>query len=164
MGAYVRKATVGAVVAVMMALAAAGVAQAAWSGVDPVVTGRYNHTATLLQDGRVLVTGGNDNAPVAGARLYDPATGTWSNAAAMHVGRSGQAAALLRDGRVLVAGGVAPADVPSGSEYTATAEIYDPATDSWASAGSMSTVRFEPTMTVLDDGRVLVAGGFDVGA
>ncbi len=43
--------------------------------------------------------------------------------------------------------------------YTRTAEIYDPATDSWTSAGTMSTGRFQPTMTALEDGRVLVAGG-----
>jgi N-acetylneuraminic acid mutarotase len=151
---------VGAVLVVMMALAGAGVAQAAWSGMDPLPSGRYNHTATVLADGRVLVAGGSDSAPLASARLYDPTTNAWSDAASMSLARHGQAAALLKSGKVLVAGGVGPgADPASVGDYTATAEIYDPTANSWSKAASMSTGRFEPTMTVLKDGRVLLAGG-----
>src|SRR5918996_3558923 len=102
MGGNARRAAVGAVLVVMMAFAGAGVAQAAWSGMDPLPSGRYNHTATVLSDGRVLVAGGADSAPLASARLYDPKTNAWSDAAAMNLARHGQAAALLHSGKVLV--------------------------------------------------------------
>src|SRR3954453_21229573 len=160
MGGFVRT-TVGIVLAVTMALGAAGAAQAAWSGADSLSSGRYNHTATLLNDGRVLVAGGNNSRPLDSARLYDPATGRWSSAAPMNVAREGDGAVVLRSGKVLVAGGVTPsADTASATgAYTRTAEIYDPARNTWARTQSMGTARFQPTMTVLQDGRVLVAGG-----
>src|SRR4051812_19466211 len=160
MGVVIRKAALGAALASMVALALAGVAQAAWSGVGALSGGRYNHTATLLNDGRVLVAGGSNTGALASAQLYDPKTGTWSNAASMNVARAGQGAVRLDSdrpdsGNVLVAGGV-KAD---GSTYTASAEVYDPSADRWTTVGEMSTPRFQPTMTLLDDGRVLVAGG-----
>src|SRR4051812_25182846 len=161
MGVFIRRTTGMVVLAVAVALAAAGGAQAAWSGVDGLGTGRYNHTATVLQDGRVLVAGGYDNKPLATARIYDPAAGAWSDAASMQVARQGQAAVRLQSGKVLVAGGYAAdesADSPSG--YTRTAEVYDPESNTWSrTADDMGTGRFQPTMTVLEDGRVLVAGG-----
>jgi N-acetylneuraminic acid mutarotase len=161
MGVFIRRTTGMVVLAVTLALAAAGGAQAAWSGVDGLGTGRYNHTATVLQDGRVLVAGGYDNKPLATARIYDPAAGAWSDAASMKVARQGQAAVRLQSGKVLVAGGYAAdesADSPSG--YTRTAEVYDPESNTWSrTAHDMSTGRFQPTMTLLEDGRVLVAGG-----
>ena len=93
------------VLTVTVALAAAGGAQAAFSGVGALGTGRYNHTATLLQDGHLLVAGGSNNGPLDSARVYDPAQNTWSNAASMSVAREGDAAVLLHSGKVLVAGG-----------------------------------------------------------
>jgi hypothetical protein len=160
MGGNARRAAVGAVLVVVTALAGTGVAQAAWSGMDPLPAGRYNHTATVLKDGRVLVAGGADTAPTASARLYDPATNLWSDAGSMHNARHGQAAALLGDGTVLVAGGCVPDPNPDAiCAYTNTAEVYDPAAGTWTAAASMTTGRYEPTMTVLGDGRVLVAGG-----
>jgi hypothetical protein len=57
---------------------------------------------------------------------------------------------LLQDGRVLVAG---------GAFFKPTAEIYDPATDTWTLTGDMATDRSSHAMTVLQDGRVLVIGG-----
>ncbi len=74
---------------------------------------RISHSATLLFDGRVLVTGGFDgsNPPrccvMASAELYNPATGRWSSAAGMAVDRRDHTATLLPDGKVLVTGGVA---------------------------------------------------------
>ena len=161
MGGFFHRTTVGVVLAVVMALVGAGAAQAAWSGSTALTTGRYNHTATLLDDGRVLVAGGNDTDPLASAQLYDPATNGWSNAGAMNSARHGHAAVLLKSGKVLVAGGYAPTADPvsPASGYTRTAEVYDPAANSWTKVASMSAGRFQPTMTALDDGRVLVAGG-----
>jgi len=67
----------------------------------------------------------------------------------MGTARVGAAATLLKDGRVLVAGG-----------WLATAELFDPATGTFAPTGSMQMAR--TTATLLNDGKVLVTGGLDV--
>jgi len=69
--------------------------------------------------------------------------------------RSSHAAALLPDGRVLIAGGY------RNPNYLASAELYDPETGVFTSAGSMYYGRYRDTATVLPDGRVLIAGGYD---
>src|SRR3954447_1083006 len=82
-GVFIRKAALGAALASMVALALAGAAQAAWSGVGSLTSGRYNHTATLLNDGRVLVAGGSNSGALDTAQLYDPHDNTWSSAGDM---------------------------------------------------------------------------------
>jgi Tol biopolymer transport system component len=118
---------------------------------------RDQHTATLLQDGRVLVVGGGGEgySSVSSADLYDPATGKFSKTGSMKVGRWLHTATLLQDGRVLVTGGRSPKD----SVYT-SAETYNPATGKFSSAGSMSDGRQQHTATLLQDGRVFIAGGY----
>ncbi len=119
--------------------------------------GRAFHTATLLNNGKVLVTGSYAPGPVnslASAELYDPASDTWSAAPSMGVGRAFHKATLLNNGKVLVTGG------HTGFLITASAELYDPATNTWSAAPSMSTPRFEATATLLTSGKVLIAGGF----
>ncbi len=109
------------------------------------------HTATLLPDGKVLVTGNGQYA-----ELYDPATGTWSPAAAMGMSREYHTATLLPDGRVLVAGGC----IDYCTWALSSAELYDPATGIWSPTGSMGAWRASHTLTLLPDGRVLAAGGY----
>src|SRR3954454_9966506 len=161
MGVNVHRTAVGVVMAVAMVLVGTSAAQAAWSaGAGSLTSGRYNHTATLLKDGRVLVAGGNNSGPLDSAALYDPGSNQWSNAAAMNVARHGHAAARLQSDKVLVAGGfTAGADEDSTDGYTKSAEVYDPTANTWSKVASMGAARYEPTMTVLKDGRVLVAGG-----
>lgn len=132
-----------------------------WSLTDPMNTARYVHTATLLSDGQVLVTGGDNFSSflfLDSAEIYDPATGAWSVASSMSTARYAHRATLLPDGGVLVIGGNSDRSFGAGT-YPAGAEIYDPATNTWASAGSMSTGRNAATATLLPDARVLVAGG-----
>jgi len=134
--------------------------------------GRAEHTATLLRNGQVLVAGGYSrlgSASLASADLYTPAPGPsepglWSSAAPLSHGRSGHAAVLLADGRVLVTGGAAfPAiGISPGGAAPARlpAEIYDPMTNSWSDAATPALDRpANPTATLLNNGRVLVAGG-----
>jgi len=124
---------------------------------------RYRHTATLLQDGRVLVVGGVGSAYtfLGSAELYDPVSGTWSLTGSMHLPRVDHTATLLSDGRVLVAGGETSGNPPYFGQ-TGTAEIYDPATGMWSLTGSMNIIRSVDAAVRLQDGRVLVAGGFSV--
>jgi hypothetical protein len=120
-------------------------------------TFRDNHTATLLEDGRVLVTGGGGEAYASStsADVYDPATGMFTPTGPMHTGRWLHTSTLLDDGRVLVLGGRSPQD----SVYD-SAELYDPEAGAFADAGAMREGRQQHTATLLDDGRVLIAGGF----
>jgi putative Ig domain-containing protein/galactose oxidase-like protein len=121
---------------------------------------RLYSDAALLQDGRVLVTGGLDhNAGVlSSADLYDPATRTFSATGKMAATRSCHTATSLKDGRVLVAGGFDG----NGGEL-ATAEIFDPAKGTFVATGSMAAPRVCQTATLLKDGRVLILGGLHNG-
>ena len=109
----------------------------------------FGDTATLLADGRVLVTIGCSTA----AELYDPATGTFSPTGSLTATRGGKTATLLRDGRVLIAGGGNCGDAAHDGIW-ASAELYDPATGTFSPTGSMGTPRLRPTATLLQDGRV----------
>ena len=89
-----------------------------------LTTGRYDHTATLLANGKVLVTGGyisGGATPLITAELYDPATKGWTAAGSMSVTRGSHTATLLANGKVLVTGGQV-----GGVGIVATAELYDP--------------------------------------
>lgn len=130
-------------------------------------------TTTLLPSGKLLLVGGTDSDNKSSAEIYDPLVPThpapppppppylptippveaWSLVENMSIGRTGHSATLLSDGRVLVAGGFSfPTDV-------ASAEIFDPVTNHWASTGSYEASRSGNTLTLLNDGSVLAAGG-----
>jgi len=114
-------------------------------------TGRHDHTATRLQDGRILVAGGGQGLQIGVvADLIDERTGAVSSGGAMNVPRYWHAEALLPDGRVLLAGGL----------NRLQAEYWDPDTNLWRLlAQPLVHTRERPTATVLADGRVLIAGG-----
>ena len=85
-----------------------------------LIAARTWHTATRLLDGRVLIAGGSTGwggNPLNSAEIYDPATRTFTLTGTMQYARTLHAATLLPDGKVLITGG-----------YSATAEIYNPAT------------------------------------
>src|SRR6266581_2565543 len=124
--------------------------------------GRYSHTATLLPNGKVLVTGGETTlcgccvAPTSSAELYDPDSGRWSRTGDMTTTREFHTATLLTNGTVLVAGGAGGDAVP---DFLSSAEMYDPTTEKWKTTTPMNVARLTHTATLLADGRVLVAGG-----
>ncbi len=122
-------------------------------------TARELHTATLLGDGKVLITGGIVDASSfpTQALLYDPAKGTFApTTGSMTISRVSPEAVLLKTGKVLLVGGKGP------NLALSTAELYDPATQTFASTtGSMATARTYHTATLLSDGTVLVTGGLD---
>ena len=107
---------------------------------------RSNHTATLLPNGKVLITGGSTDTR---AELYDPSTGTFSVTGSMHIWRTTHSATLLLNGKVLIVGGASDTSV----------EVYDPASGNFSLTGSTSESRAYHTATLLPDGKVLVAGG-----
>jgi N-acetylneuraminic acid mutarotase len=153
-----------------------------WTATGDMISPRARHTATLLQDGRVLVAGGICNGPppgrpaifspdldpmgaVATAELYDPQTGKWTSTGTMTTPRVGHAATLLPDGEVLVAGAEHADDTfgwpePFKRGIQDSAELYNPATGKWIATGSMTAARTDEVAALLGNGKVLVAGGF----
>jgi hypothetical protein len=126
-------------------------------------TARVQATATVLLDGRVLVAGGAEGASgtlPASAETYDLKTGRFSGTGSMTVARSRHTATLLQDGRVLIAGGDSPVQLATAGVYVTTGEVYDPASGIFSDAGRMTGMRAEHTATLLQDGRVLIEGGW----
>ncbi|AUX43351.1 uncharacterized protein SOCE26_047990 [Sorangium cellulosum] len=149
-----------------------------WSPPTTMLTGRYRHTATALKDGRVLVAGGVESSihgpALSSAEVFDPASGTWSQVGPMSTARYAHTATRLLDGRVLVLGGVnvsgaADNDGPDDSGSAApeerrvldAVEVFDPVSGAWSALDPMPTARYAHSATLLSDGRVLVAGGYD---
>jgi hypothetical protein len=134
-----------------------------FSPTGDMTTERMYHTATLLPNGKVLIAGGFailSGWPVwASSELYDPATGTFSRTGSMTTPRNSHTATLLPNGKVLIAGGDLGTGGSSGSSALASAELYDPATGTFAATGSMTSARRSHTATLLNDGKVLIAGG-----
>ena len=131
-----------------------------WTLTGSLTDARVLHTAALLLNGQVLVAGGWPNhthtgGALASAELYDPATGNWSFTGSMNIRRVYHTETLLLDGRVLVVGCFTDG-------FTNSAELYDPATGTWSLTGSTTTPHFGfHTATLLPNGMVLVAGGYD---
>lgn len=130
-------------------------ATGAFAATGSLTVGRSEHTATLLNNGRVLITGG----ATAIAELYDPATGTFTPAGSMTSVRQYSTAALLNNGKVLIVGGGINI---FGGPNLASAELYDSSSQTFTSLGNMNSVRaWFPSATVLTNGQVLIAGGFN---
>jgi len=117
---------------------------------------RSGHTATLLPNGQVLITGGMERNGVfySSTEFYVQATGKFTAAPqSMSTQRVGHTATLLLNGKVLIVGGW------GANGVLATAELFDPATSMFTPTGSMSVARGDDTATLLPNGKVLVAGG-----
>ncbi|HVE47466.1 MAG TPA: kelch repeat-containing protein [Acidimicrobiales bacterium] len=131
------------------------VATSAWSTAGSLSPARTAVSATLLDDGSVLVAGGRtDSGPVGVAETYNPASGLWSTVDSLETARADHLAVALADGRVLVAGGG-----PAGSPL-ASVEVYAPASSTWSEARPMITARRlgDSSLTLLPDGTFLAAG------
>jgi len=127
---------------------------------------RTYHTATLLQSGKVLISGGDvisyntSGQSLASAEIFDPSTSRFNATGNMTVPRESHTATLLSSGKVLIAGG---SDgilgyTPTWTLYSSS-ETFDPSTGQFTAAGMMTTSRDWFTANLLPSGKVLVAGG-----
>src|SRR5208282_5185531 len=120
---------------------------------------RIGHTATLLNNGMVLMVGGLNSSTgfIASAELYNPATGTFTPTGSLNTAREYHTATLMNNGMVLIAGGQGLVGGFDG--LLASAELYNPATGTFAPTSSLNTPRQQQTATLLNNGMVLIAGG-----
>lgn len=132
-----------------------------WTATGSLKTARHLHTATRLNNGKVLVAGGFKDVFLASAEIYDPITGQWTDAGKLNQSRQNHTATLMPDGRVLVAGG------SERDGATSSAEIFDPSVNNglgiWHTTDSLDTTRELHSALLLPNGKVLAAGGRNIG-
>lgn len=141
-------------------------ATGAWTPTGSMGAARFEHTATRLRDGRVVMVGGLGPAagagttrPLASTEIYDPAAGAFVGSTNLAEARANHAAVLLEDNSVLVTGGAGG----DGADLSlATAEVFNAPGGTWTTVAAMGATRTGHTATRLPDGRVLVAGGESV--
>jgi len=134
----------------------------AFTATSTMTTSRTASTAALLPNGKVLIAGGQSSTigvMLASAELYDPSTGAFSATGSMTKPRYGYTETLLANGKVLIAGGTTNGD---NTGTLASAELYDPASGTFALTGSLNTGRFiSSSAPLLPNGNVLITGGRD---
>ena len=107
-----------------------------WTTTGNLTYARYSHTASVLTDGKVLVTGGAkaDGDDLDSTELYDPSTGSWTITGNLNDARCGHTVSVLTDGKVLVTGGF-------NADTLNSAELYDPSTGSWTITDKLNNER-----------------------
>lgn len=147
--------------------------QGMWQPQSPLSEAREYFGTAVLADGHVVVAGGlkskgpfadPDIATLNTVEVFHPGSRDWTALAPMNEARARFTLSRLADGRLLAAGGVNCGGSPTckfgGATALSSAEVYDPATNTWTPV-SMGTARGDHTATLLRNGRVLVAGGFN---
>ncbi len=128
-----------------------------WVTNTPLIVARWDHTATVLNDGTVLIAGGAifnvdgnfDNTNE--CEIYDPVAGSPSQTGFMSSERNSHQATLLPNGQVLVSGG--------GGD--SSSETFDPGSGTWINFAMMNEERQVHAAVLLPNGKVLAVGGFD---
>ena len=131
---------------------------------------RAGHGASLMNNGRVLISGGSSNVDLtnplslftgllATTELFDPVTNTFLPGPTMLEPRAFHTSTTLTTGRVLVAGGIALLPIVNIPNVSSTAYLFNPTTNSFGLPSLMSGARFLHTATALSNGRVLLVGG-----
>lgn len=128
-----------------------------WRATGDMKTARRGHTATVLNNGKILVVGGNDGTnTLSTAETYDPTTGVWTNTIGpLAYTHRYHTATLLSDGKVLIAGGTVGPLGTADAKYT---EVYTPSTGSFTPGPTLPEERQGHTATLLNNGDVLFVG------
>lgn len=129
-----------------------------WRYTTPMNVRRALHILVLLNTGKVLAIGGLFEKS---CEIFDPQTEIWDLTDSMNVSRNwgGFTTTNLQDNRILVAGDLTQDSIGGPFIFLSDCEIFDPATEKWIIVSQMNLGRSNHTATILNDGRVLVAGG-----
>jgi hypothetical protein len=135
-----------------------------WTPTGPLNIPRDLATKTVLKDGRILVTGGAilpDFTTVDSAEIFDPDTLAFTPLSSkLSEPKWSHEAVTLADGKVLVVGGrTAQNPATPGARVVSSTDLFDPQTNNFTPTGSMQVARRDPGVVLLDDGKVLIAGG-----
>lgn len=123
-----------------------------WQPTGPLLNPRPDACIISFSDGRVLVTGGSSpDGPQNSAEIYRPTEGAFVPFTSMDKPRAGHRCLRLDGDQILLLGGE-PGDVLTGS-------VYSPETDTWTPIADLGPNRSAFSATILDDTRILIAGG-----
>ena len=133
---------------------------------------RYNHTATLLNDGRVIVTGGTQDgtSSITDCEIFDIVNG-WVPTDDLHYPRMRHDANIIPDSdNLMVTGGWIGNGHPSlfkhfngpGNSSLSSTEIFDPSTSSWIAGPDLNNGRFWHQSAITDNDELIVIGGLNV--
>jgi WD40 repeat protein len=162
----VRRAMLGLAAVTVMAMSSFAQTPGTWTATNQLANSTENPTSTLLQNGKVLVTGGDLGTiilTIRNAQLYDPAKNSWSATGKMTAKRGYHSATLLPNGQVLVSGGTNGNIGANGYDLTIlkSTELYDPGTGNFVATAKMAVARMNHTSTLLPNGKILVTGGIN---
>ncbi len=138
-----------------------------WHYVQPTqIKRQQGHQLVKLDDGKIIVIGGmvkiNETTfeSTKSCEIFNPSLNTWTNAASLNIDRQyGFTATKLSDGRILVIGGIQIID--SLRRGISQCEIFDPLLNTWTITDSLKFPRQDHSAVLLNNGKVLVAGGLD---
>ncbi|HSW17599.1 MAG TPA: galactose oxidase-like domain-containing protein [Ramlibacter sp.] len=118
-------------------------------------------TAAMYAEGKILVAGGGD-PPQASVEVIDlnAATPSWRTVQSMSIARRHLNSTILPDGTVLVTGGSSGAGHNNANAPVLSAQLWNPATETWTTLSSGTVPRlYHSAALLLPDGRVVVMGG-----
>jgi hypothetical protein len=131
-----------------------------WQSAAPMANARAYHVGALLPDGRVLEAGGFvQSAAIASSETYNPVSNTWTTVGSLATARGNALTEVLPDGHVLAVGGADSNGADANS--LASAELFDPVSNTWTGAGVMRNARNDAAIAMLSNGTVVVAGGVE---
>ena len=141
--------------------------------INTLTYARAEHTATLLKNGKVLIAGGittagkavgdpTDDSTEKSMEIYDPSAGTFTAIGNLLTARWWHTATLLTSGYVFITGGYNPSiAIQSTNSYLGLSELFDPSSNTTSPAAPLARARAFHTATALNDGSVLVVGGYN---
>ena len=142
----------------LLSLLAEAASAQSWQYIAPMRHARTRHSAVLLQDGKILVAGGDDGVEVLrSCEIYDPSQNSWADTDSLNIPRMNFQLLPLNDGRVLAAGGLTNENIGTA----ASCEIYNPISGKWSMTASMHDRRTGFQAVILPSNKIVFIGGLD---